>query len=75
MDQIQRAYTDKLVGPLEYYLGNNFKKDSKGRWMMGCKQCITEALTHVQTLLGVLSKHGMPIVPGNHPEMDDSPTL
>eukprot|EP00957_Ditylum_brightwellii_P081266 6181797-Ditylum_brightwellii.AAC.1 len=31
MDQIQKVYTVKLVGPLEYYLGNNFKKDSKGR--------------------------------------------
>eukprot|EP00957_Ditylum_brightwellii_P051779 3926854-Ditylum_brightwellii.AAC.1 len=40
-----RAYTVELVGPSEYYLGSNFKKDSKERWMMGCKKYITEALT------------------------------
>eukprot|EP00957_Ditylum_brightwellii_P076290 5798556-Ditylum_brightwellii.AAC.1 len=75
MDQIQRVYTVKLVGPLEYYLGNNFKKDSKGRWMMGCKKYITETLTCIQTLFGVFSKHDMPMVLGDRPEMDNSPTL
>eukprot|EP00957_Ditylum_brightwellii_P115845 8837181-Ditylum_brightwellii.AAC.1 len=75
MDQIQKVYTVKSIGPPEYYLDNNFKKDSKGRWLMGCKKYITKALTHVQTLFGVLSKHDTPMVPGNYPEMDDSPTL
>eukprot|EP00957_Ditylum_brightwellii_P071957 5469094-Ditylum_brightwellii.AAC.1 len=75
MDQIQHVNTVKLVGPQEYYLGNDFKQDSKGCYMMGCKKYITEALTHVQTLFGVLSKHGTPMVWGDCPEMDDSPTL
>eukprot|EP00957_Ditylum_brightwellii_P208038 15355605-Ditylum_brightwellii.AAC.2 len=75
MDQIQIVYTVKLVGPPEHYLGNNFKKDSKGQWNMGCKKYITGAIHRVQNLFGVLSKHDTPMVPGNHSEMDDSPTL
>eukprot|EP00957_Ditylum_brightwellii_P081267 6181797-Ditylum_brightwellii.AAC.2 len=43
--------------------------------MMGCKKYVTEALTYVQTLFGVLSKHDTPMFPSDHPEMDDSPTL
>eukprot|EP00957_Ditylum_brightwellii_P140036 10670229-Ditylum_brightwellii.AAC.1 len=43
--------------------------------MMGCKKYITEALTCVQTLFGVLSKDDTLMVPGNDPEMGHSPTL
>eukprot|EP00957_Ditylum_brightwellii_P124982 9527580-Ditylum_brightwellii.AAC.2 len=31
MAQIKAAYTMKLGGPPKYYLGNDFKHDSKGR--------------------------------------------
>eukprot|EP00957_Ditylum_brightwellii_P140236 10685083-Ditylum_brightwellii.AAC.1 len=35
--QIQAIHTVKSVGPPNYYLGNNFKRDSKRHWNMGCK--------------------------------------
>eukprot|EP00957_Ditylum_brightwellii_P136059 10376375-Ditylum_brightwellii.AAC.2 len=75
MDQIQSIYTIKFVGPPKYYLGNDFKKDSKNRQHIGCKDYISEAIKYVQSFYDVLLKHDRPMVPGDHPEMDDSQPL
>jgi hypothetical protein len=32
MDRIKKVYTIKDIGPLNYYFGNNYKKDRRGRW-------------------------------------------
>eukprot|EP00957_Ditylum_brightwellii_P111155 8475816-Ditylum_brightwellii.AAC.1 len=61
MKQIQAVYTVKPVGPSKYYLGNNFKKDSRGCWNMGCKKDIMEAVSCVELMLGCLTKHDTPM--------------
>eukprot|EP00957_Ditylum_brightwellii_P098796 7526323-Ditylum_brightwellii.AAC.1 len=38
MVQIKAAYTVKLVIQPKYYLGNDFKCNSKEKWCMGCKK-------------------------------------
>ena len=54
MDEICTVYLvkDKSKGPPSYYLGNDYKKDSKGRWCIGCKTYLTEAVCRVEDVLG-----------------------
>eukprot|EP00957_Ditylum_brightwellii_P009479 715396-Ditylum_brightwellii.AAC.1 len=42
MQQIQSIYMVNSVGLPEYYLGNDFKRDSKGHWMIGCNHPETD---------------------------------
>eukprot|EP00957_Ditylum_brightwellii_P053169 4031585-Ditylum_brightwellii.AAC.1 len=75
MAQIKAAHTVKLVDPPEYYLGNDFQHKSKGRWCIGCKKYNAEVMTRVQQMFGNLTKRDIPMVTGDHPEMDDSKVL
>eukprot|EP00957_Ditylum_brightwellii_P141285 10764814-Ditylum_brightwellii.AAC.1 len=75
MKKIQVVYTVKSVDPSKYYLGNNFKKDSKGCWNMGYKKYITEAVSHVELMFSCLTKHDTPMIAGNHPAFDDTKAL
>eukprot|EP00957_Ditylum_brightwellii_P107962 8236012-Ditylum_brightwellii.AAC.2 len=34
---------DSSKGPSDYYLGNDYKQDKKGRWCIGCKKYLDEA--------------------------------
>ena len=70
MDQITAVYTVKSQGPPEYYLGNDFKRDKKNRWCIGSRKYIAEAIRRIETLFGTLKKHDVPMVAGDHPEMD-----
>eukprot|EP00957_Ditylum_brightwellii_P070934 5390073-Ditylum_brightwellii.AAC.1 len=65
----------KDVGPPEYYLENNYKRDVKGRWNIGCEKYITKAISQVEHMLGKLLKHDIPMVTGDHLEEDDSTNL
>ena len=56
MKLLQEVYTIKSIGPRDYYLGNDFKKDSKGRWSMGCKKYIVESLVRTEKFFGNISK-------------------
>ena len=40
MDEIKSVYTVKAEGPPEYYLGNDYKRDKKGRLCVGSKKYI-----------------------------------
>jgi len=75
MDQITAVYTVKSQGPPEYYLGNDFKRDKKHRWCIGSVKYVKESLRRVESMFGVLTKHDIPMVTGDHPEMDDSLVL
>ena len=75
MAAIKEVYNVKSEGPPGYYLGNDFKKDYKGRWCFGCKKYIKEALIRVEAILGTLKKSSVPILAGDHPETDDSEVL
>ena len=71
MDEICTVYLvkDKSKGPPSYYLGNDYKKDSKGRWCIGCKTYLTEAVCRVEDVLGKqLPKKDTPMTDGDHPE-------
>jgi hypothetical protein len=35
---------DDSKGPPDYYLGNDYKRDNKGRCCIGCKKYLTEAI-------------------------------
>ena len=47
MKQIASVYKvkDSSKGPPSYYLGNNYEKDKKGRWCIGCKTYLTESIS------------------------------
>ena len=47
MDEIKSVYTVKAEGPLDCYLGNDYKRDKKGRLCVGSKKYIKEVLTRI----------------------------
>ena len=78
MEEICSVYLVKesSKGPPSYYLGNDYKKDKKGRWCIGCKTYLTEAVRRLEHLLGKpLPKKDTPMVDGDHPEEDTSELL
>lgn len=75
MNDIKATYNVKSEGPPDYYLGNDFKQDAKGRWCFGCKRYIKEATTRIEALFGTIPKSTVPMASGDHPEMDDSEVL
>ena len=76
MDQIKSIFTIKGEGPPEYYLGNDYKRDSKGRWNIGCKTYIKEGVARIEKLFEiVLPKRDIPMSQGDHPELDTSVLL
>ena len=75
MDQIEKLYTVKGIGPPKYYLGNDYKEDKKGRWCIGCNKYLKEAIKRVESMFGNLKKERVPAVAGDHPELDTSDLL
>ena len=75
MEDLKAVYTIKNKGPLECYLGNDYKSRKGNRWFVGCKKYLKEALKRVESIFGSLAKKTTPCVPGDHPELDDSEML
>jgi hypothetical protein len=75
MDRIEKVYTIKDIGPPNYYLGNDYKKDRRGRWCIGCKKYLKEAVKRVEGMFGSVKKYSSPSETGDHPEMDTSKLL
>jgi hypothetical protein len=71
MEKLKEFYMIKSEGPPEYYLGNDYKK-TKGRWAIGCKKYLTEALAQVEQMFGSLKMYSVPLPTGDHPELDTS---
>ena len=65
-------YKVEAEGPPDYYLGNNYKRDKKGRLCVGSKKYIKEVLTRIETIFSTLSKYDNPSETGDNPELDDS---
>eukprot|EP00957_Ditylum_brightwellii_P089659 6828073-Ditylum_brightwellii.AAC.1 len=66
---------DSSKGPLDYYLGNDYKRDKKGRWCIGCKKYLDEAIGYIEIIFGNFQKKDTPMVDGDHPELDESSPL
>ena len=75
MDLIQSIYAIKSIGPPDYHLGNDYKKDKKGRWCIGCKKYLVETIKQVERMFGSLKKYSNPMETGDHPELDNSKVL
>jgi hypothetical protein len=60
MDHIEKVYTIKDIGPPNYYLGNDYKKDRRGRWCIGCKKYLKEAVKRVEGMFGSVKKYLSP---------------
>ena len=78
MKEIESKYLvkDSSKGPLSYYLGKDYKKDKKGRWCIGYKTYLIEAIRRIEVLLGrPLPNKDTPMVDGDHPEEDQSESL
>jgi Reverse transcriptase (RNA-dependent DNA polymerase) len=74
MEMLKKVYTIKSEGEPDYYLGNDYKK-IKGRWAIGCKKYLSEALSRVEAMFGVLRKYSIPLSAGDHPELDTTDLL
>jgi hypothetical protein len=51
MKDLQDIYMinkESIVEP--YYLGNEYKKEKKGRWHIGCKKYLKEAVLRVEKM-------------------------
>ena len=76
MNAIKQVYTVKLERPPDYYLGNNYKKDSKDRWRIGARRYIKESILRLEQDLKItILKRRVPLTLMNNPELDDSPLL
>ena len=78
MDEIYSVYLvkDSSKGPPSYYLGNDYEKEKRGRWCVGCKTYLTEAISRLEAMFGKpLPKKDTPMVDGDHPEEDASEPL
>jgi hypothetical protein len=75
MKKIQDRFVVKAVGPPDYYLGNDYKRDKSGKYCYGCKRYLVEALRHVTTMFGNLKKHSTLLPTSDHPEEDNSTIL
>ena len=78
MKEIETVFKvkDDSKGPPDYYLGNDYKRDSQGRWCIGCQKYLKEALVRVESIMGIkLLKRNRPIEVGDLPEEDDSKVL
>ena len=75
-NQIKTKYTAKSEGEPSYYLENDYKWDKIGRWCIGCKKYIKEALTRVERNLQItLEKKKAPIITKDSPEIDETKLL
>ena len=54
MSEIESMFgvKDPSKGPPDYYLGNDFKRDQKGRWCISCKKYPKEDIKRVENLMG-----------------------
>jgi len=75
MTKIQAVYTIKAISEPDYYLGNDYRKNSKGIWSVGCDKYIANALGKIEQRHGSLRPAGVPLRSKDHPEHDDSPLL
>jgi hypothetical protein len=75
MKAIQAINAVKSIRLPEYYLGNDYKKDRKGRWCIGCKKYLKEAIKGVERMFGSLKKHSHPEETRDHPELDESKVM
>ena len=79
MKEIESVYLvkDSSQGAPSYYLGNDYKKDKKNRWCVGCKTYLAEAVRCLEAMFGKpLPKKDTPMVDGeDHPEEDTSELL
>ena len=69
MDEIKKIYKVKSIGPPSYYLGNDFKRDSRGRYRIGAYKYIVESIQRVEKMFGSLLKRNVPMVNGDNPEL------
>ena len=75
MKEIEKVFKvkDDSKGPPDYYLGNDYKRDSQDRLCIGCQKYLKEALVRVESIMGIkLLKRNRPIEVGDHPEEDES---
>ena len=77
MEQLESVYKVKesSKGPPTYYLGHDYKRDKRGRWCIGCKKYLDEAIKRIEKIFGDLPKKNTPMIAGDHPEEDSSPIL
>jgi hypothetical protein len=78
MKDLQDIYTineESIVEP-DYYLGNDYKKDKKGCWCIGCKKYLKKAVLRVKKMYAeMLKKFSVPMTSGDHPELGDTTIL
>lgn len=66
----------KGTGPIAFYLGCDFFRDSEGVLCYAPKKYIDKCIATYERLFGKKPKqYASPLVKGDHPEMDDSELL
>ena len=72
MELIKKEYHIKGKGSPDYYLGND-SKTYKGRYAVGYKKYIKEAIRRVQDKKkDKIKQQSVPASPGDHPKLDTS---
>ena len=76
MEEFKQVDDLKGGGPPEYYVGAEVYRDDDTRWCISCKTYIKNVCAKIEKLMEVNLKNvGSPLVPGDHPEMDETELL
>ena len=70
MNLIKEIYIVRSIGPLSYYLRNDYKKDNQGQWCVVCKKYIRVATKRVESMFDVLKKYTHPAETGDYLKLD-----
>ena len=72
MKAIQLQYSIKDIGAPKYYLGLDYQRNSRGKWSVGCKRYISNAIEKVEATHGKITarNNGTPLATKDHPETD-----
>ncbi len=76
--ELTNKYKFKLkgVGPLDYHLGSDFKRDKDGALCQGCTKYLDKIFENYARMFGTQPKtYTSPLERGDHPELDTSKEL
>ena len=75
MDELVSFFKLKSKGPLDYFLGNDYRIKENGMWATSSKKYIHHAIPKVEDIYGVLAPASSPAVKSDYPELDLTPLL
>jgi len=75
VEQLQKVYHLKDIGPLTHNLGLDYVRTDEGYYVCDPSKYVERAIVHVEEIFGDIRKYHTPMSVTTHPELDISPEL